>query len=115
MKKKLRLLPYFLWTTFFTVIPFAFIFYYSFKTKEENFSFTLSNYVKFFDFLYLKVFFVSLKLAIISTVICLIIGFPIANTLSHIKKKKQGIYSYCFYCPSLDKFSSQNLLLDEYF
>ena len=88
MRKKLRVLPYFLWTTIFTVIPLAFILYYSFKTKEKNFSFTLSNYVKFFDLLYLKVFLISLKLAIISTIICLIIGFPIANILSHIRKEK---------------------------
>lgn len=105
MKKILRILPYFLWTTFFTIIPLFFIFYFSFKTKNERFSFTLSNYFKFLNLTYFKIVFVSLKLSFISTFLCFVLGFPLAVSLSRIKnEKKRNLFALFFIIPLWTNF-----------
>lgn len=105
MKKKLKAIPYFLWTIFFTVIPLIFIIYFSFKVKNEKFLFTLSNYKKFFDLTYIKVFFVSIKLSILSTFFCLLLGFPAAYALSNVKNlKKRNILALFFIIPLWTNF-----------
>lgn len=105
MKKNLKSIPYFLWTIFFTVIPLIFIIYFSFKVKNEKFLFTFSNYKKFFDLTYIKVFFVSIKLSILSTFFCLLFGFPAAYALSNIKNyKKRSIFALFFIIPLWTNF-----------
>lgn len=105
MKKNLKYYIYFLWTFSFTVIPLIFIIYFSFKVKNEKFIFTIENYKKFFDLTYIKVFFISFKLSILSTLWCLILGFPAAYALSTINcEKRRNILALFFIIPLWTNF-----------
>lgn len=85
---KLAAYPYVLWMALFTVIPIALIVIYAFTTASG--SFTLNNFSHMLD--YAVVFGRSLWLALIATVICLIIGYPVAYILS---KSGPGMQRIC--------------------
>ncbi|MCK6130727.1 ABC transporter permease [Parvimonas micra] len=102
---RIRAMPYLLWTIIFTIVPLFFIIYYSFKVKDESFVFTLDNYKKFFTPTYLKIIFVSLKLSLISTFLCLILGYPAGLFLSRIKaEKRRNILVLFFIMPLWTNF-----------
>lgn len=81
--------PHIVWAILFILAPLIFVLYYAFT--DGNGSFTLANIAGFFTPAYLKIFFRSLKLAVIATVLCLIIGYPIAYFISRCKPKTQRI------------------------
>ncbi|MBQ6586740.1 MAG: ABC transporter permease, partial [Coriobacteriales bacterium] len=98
------LAPYSIWALIFIVVPLGFVAYYAFT--DVDFHFTLDNIVKFFTatsqvvdadgsmrevHTYLRIFYVSLKLAVISTVICLLMGYPIAYIMSRASARTQRI------------------------
>lgn len=91
MKKKHSLVqyPYILWSALFIVIPIFLVTYFSFTNSDGNF--TLGNYKKLFNSLYMLVFFNSIKLALISTLICFFLGYPVAYILSRAKTKTRNI------------------------
>ena len=70
--------PYVIWMALFVVIPLVLIVVYAFTSKAGGF--TLQNFSAMGD--YTKVFARSLWLALAATVICLIIGYPVAYALS---------------------------------
>lgn len=64
---------------FFIVTPLVLIFFQSIvKFDGESYVFTLGNLKRVFEPLYLRVIWRSIKLAIISTCICLVLGYPVA-------------------------------------
>ena len=81
--------PHITWAVLFILAPLLFVAYYAFTNGDGGF--TLQNVGNFFTPTYLKIFFRSLKLAIIATVICLLIGYPIAYFISRCKPKTQRI------------------------
>lgn len=91
------LAPYSLWAVLFILVPLAFIAYYAFT--DNNFQFTLDNITRFFTatsqvdgeetHTYLLIFWRSLKLALISTAICLLLGYPIAYIIARARPKAQ--------------------------
>ncbi len=93
------LAPYGLWAILFIVVPLFFVAYYAFT--DNAFHFTTENITRFFTatsqvgnsevHTYLLIFWRSLKLAIISTVICLLMGYPIAYILSRADDRIQKI------------------------
>jgi spermidine/putrescine transport system permease protein len=100
--ESLLLAPYSAWASLFILVPLAFIAYYAFT--DNNFNFTLDNVVKFFTatsqitnengqtqevFTYLLIFWRSLKLAAISTVICLLAGYPLAYIMARARPRTQ--------------------------
>ncbi len=74
----LTTVPYVIWMALFVVIPLVLIVVYAFTSKAGGF--TLQNFSAMGD--YAKVFARSLWLALAATVICLIIGYPVAYALS---------------------------------
>jgi putative spermidine/putrescine transport system permease protein len=55
-------------------------------------AFTLESYVKFFSKLtYGKIFFMTFRLGITVTVSCMVLGYPVAYVMSHVKKKLQNL------------------------
>lgn len=80
MKPKLAWLtaPYVLWMAFFVVAPILLMVFYAFTTADGDF--TLQNFVKLAG--YGVIFSRSFRLALIATVICLVIGYPIACMLA---------------------------------
>lgn len=92
---------YALWGILFIVFPLTLILLYSLNANKEivNFSFTLNNYSKFFEPLYLKILFVSLGVAAISTLMCLLIGYPIAYIISQFNEKIRNNLIMVFIIP----------------
>lgn len=100
--ERLSLAPYSLWAVLFIVVPLIFVAYYAFT--DADFHFTFENIAKFFKatspqtqadgstkeiHTYLLIFWRSFKLALISTVICLLAGYPIAYIMSRADEKTQ--------------------------
>ena len=79
--------PYFVWMVLFTVVPLIIVVYYAFT--DGNGAFTLDNLTSISG--YGSVFARSLLLALIATVICLVIAFPVGYFLSRLRVNKQHI------------------------
>ena len=79
--------PYFVWMILFTVVPLFIVVYYAMTDAEGNF--TLNNLTSISG--YGSVFARSLLLALIATVICLVIAFPVGYFLSRLRVNKQHI------------------------
>ncbi|MBQ5341672.1 MAG: ABC transporter permease [Oscillospiraceae bacterium] len=91
--------PYTLWAAVFIVVPLVFVAYYAFT--DNSFTFTFDNLIRFFNDrsqmgdievrTYMLIFWRSLKLAVISTVICLLLGYPLAYIMSRASDRSQKI------------------------
>ena len=73
-KRSLFALPYVVWMAFFVVTPTLLVLFYAFTSAAGGF--TLDNFRNMGS--YLVVFTHSFELAIIATLVCLIIGYPIS-------------------------------------
>lgn len=93
--------PYALWSILFIVVPLVLIVYYSFtrKTDDGGILFTLENYRQAFDPLFLKVFMRSFILAGIATILCVIIGYPVAYIISKAKISRRDSLILLFILP----------------
>lgn len=78
--------PYLVWMTVFIVVPLIMVAYFAFTTPEGDF--TLDNLANVAQ--YTNIFIRSIWLAAISTVICLVLSYPLAYMLSQMEKGKQG-------------------------
>ena len=79
-KRKWLATPYGIWMLLFTLVPLLFVVYYAFTAKDGSFS--LENFRRLSQPLYLSSLLTSIKLAIYSTLICLLIGYPTAYFLA---------------------------------
>ena len=79
--------PYLIWMALFTVIPLLIVCYYALTDSDGHF--TLANLVSVSG--YGSVFARSLLLALIATVVCLVIAFPVGYFLSRLRVNKQRI------------------------
>ncbi len=99
---RVALAPYSIWALLFVIVPLVFIAFYAFT--DNNFAFTTENITRFFTETgkiinedgsttevrkYISIFLRSLKLAAISTLVCLILAYPIAYIMSRAKPKTQ--------------------------
>ena len=95
MKIKKSMYPYLIWLLIFITIPLLLVGYFAFTTGDSinfsEFQFNIDNFKRFFTPVYMKVLYKSVKLAGISTIICLLIGYPLAYIISKENKKKQNI------------------------
>jgi spermidine/putrescine transport system permease protein len=91
MKKKTSLVqyPYILWSLIFIIVPIFLIIYFSFTNKSG--AFVLDNYTNLFDSRYLQVFKKSIELAAITTLLCLLFGYPVAYILSGLKSNIRNV------------------------
>lgn len=103
MKTKKLAYPYLLWMGIFILIPLLLVVFFAItKGDSQNFStftFSLENLKRAFAPLYLKVLARSVNLALISTIVCLIIGYPMAYIISREKPKKRNIMILMFVIP----------------
>ena len=83
--------PYILWSAIFIVIPLFLIVFFGFtKMEGGSYVFSLENFKELMNPLYFKVFWRSIKLAVISTILCLVIGYPTAYIISKTKVSRQN-------------------------
>lgn len=83
MKKFSQLaFPYVVWVVLMILLPMLLILFYSLTTQGNeivNFTFTLNNYIRFFtDHDFLMILWRSLVIAFKTTIICVLLGYPIA-------------------------------------
>jgi spermidine/putrescine transport system permease protein len=80
-----------LWTLVFFLVPMMFVWLYSFGTNqgltEIEISGTLDNYKRATEWLYLSIFAKSLAVAALTTLICLVVGFPVAMAITFASEK----------------------------
>jgi spermidine/putrescine transport system permease protein len=76
------ILPSLFWLVIFFSLPLIIVFVYSFLKRgpygQLVWEFNLGNYARFLDPLYLKIFVRSFKIAGITTVVCFLLGYPMA-------------------------------------
>ena len=101
MKKKSFLAyPYIIWSAIFIVIPLILVVLFSFTQKIDGKQvFSIANYRDLMDPIYFKVFLRSIILAGGSTLICLIVGFPVAYLISKVNVSKRGTLILLFILP----------------
>lgn len=104
MKKFSQLaIPYIVWAVLMLVLPMALIFLYSITEPGNSiisFSITLDQYVKFFtDKDFLLILWRSLAIAVKTTIICLLLGYPIAYYIARTKEKTQNLLILCITIP----------------
>ncbi|MBO6119838.1 MAG: ABC transporter permease [Lachnospiraceae bacterium] len=97
LRNRLIATPYTIWMIGFIVIPLIFVVYYAF-TNDSN-AFTVENVISFFNPIHLKSFIQAFKLALISTIICIILAYPIALIFRNSKTKKSSFVVYVFILP----------------
>ena len=84
----------------FIVMPLLLILFQSIvEVDGDSYVFTLSNIKRVFEPLYLRVIFRSIKLAIISTCICLVLGYPVAAIVASWELKHNSSMITWFIIP----------------
>ena len=86
--------PYVLWSFLLIVLPLALILLYSITTGDNSLitiHFTLDNFRKISDPIYLNVFIKSLQMGLITTGVCLILAYPMAYIISKFDESSQNI------------------------
>lgn len=89
MSKKLLSGPYLVWMAGFTVIPLILILYYG--LTDKNGGFTLANIISIATAEHSKALWLSLGLSFVSTLVCLMLAYPLAMIL-----RKRNIGKGCF-------------------
>lgn len=79
--------PYIVWMAIMIIIPMLLIMLYAFTDKGNNVAtihFTLDNFTRFFqDSIFLSVLKRSLYIAILTTAICVFLGYPVAYVIAN--------------------------------
>lgn len=99
-KTSIAAYPYIAWSALFIVIPLLIVLFFSFTVKTDSgYSFSLENYTKLISSQYFSIFARSIWLAFISTILCLIIGYPVAYIISQMKVSKRNFLIMLFILP----------------
>ena len=97
-QRKYLCIPYFLFLILFVVIPILLIVFYAFTDTNGNFTF--DALVGFFSSTNkLNVLLVSLLFGVLNTIICLVIGYPIAYLLANKKYNSNYVIVMLFVMP----------------
>ncbi|MBS3973116.1 MAG: ABC transporter permease [Erysipelotrichia bacterium] len=84
--------PYLFWMSIFIVVPMLLIVFYAFTTSGNDiisFRFTLDNFLKFSEPIFLRVLLRSLSIAMLTTLISIVLGYPVAYLISQTSERVQ--------------------------
>ena len=111
MKRHWYSAPYIVWSLIFIVVPLLVVVFYGLTVQDADGGFRLSleNFKRFFTPLYLGVLYRSALYAAISTIICLITGYPAALILSSRDLRHKSVMMFLIVIPMW-----MNLLLRTY-
>lgn len=100
--------PVLIWLIIFFILPLISIFIFSFLERNTyggiKWIFTLENYQRFFDGLYLKTVWRSVSTAFVCTAICLLVGYPFAYYLACYRPKWRNVLLILVVVPFLTNF-----------
>lgn len=92
--------PYIVWMILFTVVPILIVIFFAFTSEDATgVHFTLQNFIDSFDPVFLNSLWKSLWIAFVTTVICLLIGYPLAMCLTKLSKRARSILVVLFMVP----------------
>ena len=95
--KKLLSGPYLFWMVGFTLIPLALIFWYGITDKSG--AFTLQNVLAIASADHASALWLSLGLSLVSTLICLLLAYPLAMSLRGRGQAASGFIVFIFVLP----------------
>ena len=108
--RRLITMPYIIWSGLFVILPILLVVYYSLSVETGGrLVFSLDNYRRVFDPVYLTVLQRSVTLALICTAVCILLGYPIAYILASSDYVNKGFLLFMFLIPMW-----MNLLLRSY-
>ena len=111
--KQTQILPssawaFLIWLIVMTLVPFTIILGMSFLERTELgtilFSFSLKNYQQLFDWVYLKVLLKTVWLALMATLSCLAVGFPVAYYLARVQGPMKSLGLILLFIPFWTNF-----------
>ena len=82
MNRKLLSLPFIFWSAMFVIVPLCMVFYYGLTDKSG--AFTLDNILAIATAEHSKALWEALKFSVRSTVICLLLAYPLAMILCNM-------------------------------
>lgn len=100
MKTKWTLSPYLLWMGIFVIVPLALVIVFAFTNPDGGFTFNNILQVGKYSAVFLR----SVLLGIISTLVCLLIGYPMAYFISKIHAKHQNVFIMLLMIPMWTSF-----------
>lgn len=103
---KLLACPYIIWMILFTIIPLGIVFYYA-LTDSITGQFTLANLSGMGT--YLPIFLRSIWLSLFASLICLIIGYPVAYFIAQCKPLTQRFLEMLIMLPMCMSFLLRTL------
>ena len=96
MRRSVFAYPYVVWMAVFILAPMLLILYYAFTNDNGV---TMENIVQAASWDNLRVLADSVRFAVYTTLLCLLLGFPVAYLLSKMKKTTAGLLSVFFIVP----------------
>jgi spermidine/putrescine transport system permease protein len=107
MNKKWLAAPYLFWAISFIIVPLIMIFYYGLTDKTG--AFTFANIMEITTGTDVKALFLALMLSLISTIICLILAYPLAMILTQMKVNQNSFVVLIFILPMWMNFLLRTL------
>jgi len=93
-------MPYSIWILIFVLVPMSLVFIFSFTSFSGGFTF--ENIVEAGK--YSSVFLRSIILGAVSTLICLVLGYPAAYSISKLSVKRQNVFIMLLMIPMWTSF-----------
>lgn len=106
-KQKLLATPYFFWAVAFIIIPILMVFYYGFIDSAGHF--TMQNILAIASPEHSKALFLSIRLSLISTLICLLLAYPLAMILANKSVNQNQFIVLIFILPMWMNFLLRTL------
>ncbi len=106
MRNKLLAAPYLVWMVLFTLVPLGIVVYFAF-TDSATGAFTLANLSHMGT--YLPIFLRSILLAAVASLICLIIGYPVAYCIATANENWRRLLSMLVMLPMCMSFLLRTL------
>lgn len=95
LKQNILAIPILIWVGTFVGIPLVFVVVLSFLSRDSLgnivWQFTLENYKRILDPIYLRVFFNSFLLAALTGLVTLLIGYPVAYITANLPPKRRAL------------------------
>ncbi|MBD5460409.1 MAG: ABC transporter permease [Lachnospiraceae bacterium] len=107
MNRKLLSAPYLLWAAAFIIIPLFMVVYYGLTDKSG--AFTLENITAIATAQHGKALWLSVLLSLASTVICLLLAYPLAMILSRMNMSQNSFLVLLFILPMWMNFLLRTL------
>ena len=106
-KQKLLATPYFFWAVAFIIIPILMVFYYGFIDSAGHL--TMQNILAIASPEHSKALFLSIRLSLVSTLICLLLAYPLAMILANKSVNQNQFIVLIFILPMWMNFLLRTL------